>query len=511
MKTQVDLAFDQVAELTEAYTRFNKNSLAREAGRERTTAGKALWCYAPSFPIKRDDRPGSLSPYATSTDSVAALDSAVERARQSARDALPQRIQSWLRHNAASDRKLQPSHCFDGPKTFGHEFSCTNCKGRGEVECGTCHTERLIMCDKCHGKCQVDCPQCNAAGDIKCGMCGSKGKMPSGEKCRTCNGRKRLVCSGCNGNKRVGCRKCGATGKLNCPTCGTRGWLPCGPCQATGRRHTLRVLSCEVADAFSVELKDEKAEVVGLLRSLDLGNLRSLAAVSQNAPVVDGSVVQREYEFECAVTEIKLKAADRQLELIGYGPRAQIFDFKSVVAVLLEADLKSLKQAVAGTPFRLWGNYPVLLDATKQSLASKANTEPDPSNLFKLKVVTPAFVQEVQDSLRKALERLLFARAGIALLVTALLPAAAFIASDFGGLRAEIGEWIFAGPVVAGVVAWVLLEREARRCLLEPFNAKAAGRAKVMLKAHHSLWKLRVPAFAVAAILLALVAFLPLS
>jgi hypothetical protein len=510
MKTLVELAFDQVVALTEANTRYGKNALSQGDGHERVTAGTAFWRYNPSFTVAREERPGVLPSYNTSADSVPALEAAVGRARQAALDELPKRIQTWLRLNAATDRKLQPSDCFDGPKTFGHEFNCPPCQGRGRVECGTCHTRRLIECGGCGGKGQVNCSKCHARGDIKCGGCGGKGKMPSGAKCPTCNGRKRLVCPVCNGNKLVGCKKCGTTGKVNCPTCGATGWLTCENCRGTGRRHTLRVLACEVGDEFSVVLKDEKPEVTGHLRSLDLVSLRTLAAVGQTAPVVDGNVVRREYEFECRITEIKLKAADRALELIGYGPRAQIFDFKSVVTVLLEADLKTLKQAVANTPFRPWGSYPALLEATKLSLASKANVERNPANLIKLKLVTPAFVREVQDALGEASERLLFARTGLALLVTVLLPAASLAASIFGGLRAEIGELVFAGPVVVGAAAWALLEHDARRRLMEPFNATAATRMEVILKARYALWKLRGLAFAASVILLGLAAFLSL-
>lgn len=512
MNTHTDFVFEQVAALVEEYTRFKRDALSRESHRERVITGKAICTYTPSFSIKKDERPGRMPSYIIHANGMTELDAAAEQARQSAREALPQRIQRWLDGNATNDQKLEPFNCFDGPKTFGHEFDCPRCKAQGWITCHTCSGQRLIKCDGgCGGSGQVTCSKCSGNGEVGCRMCREKGKIPSGEKCRTCNGRRMLICPGCNREKKVRCRKCGGTGKLNCPPCDATGRLPCSHCNTTGRRHTLRVLSCGVLETFGVELKGEKSEVVNLLRGFDLHKLRELARVRQMSPVVDRNVVRREYAVECDITEIKLKGPNTAFELIGYGSRAEIFDFKSNIAVLLEPDLKTLKQAVAGTPYRLWGAQPALLGATRQSLASKANVEQDAARLLKLRAITPDYVQHTRASLSKALEKLLLARMGVAILVTALLPTVIFVASHLAGASAEIGEWVFAGPVVAAVLSWVLLERTARRRMLTLFDAKAAGRAGVVLKTRHLLWKPRGLALALTASLLAAAAFLSLS
>jgi hypothetical protein len=507
MEKQVELALVQVIKLIEPLTRFDRTSLKLgSSSGVRVTTGKAVWEFPASISVGAATHSDGLPPSATRAADKKAVDAAADEALKQALAVLPERIDGWLRLNGQTDRELGPADCFDGPKRFGYDFDCQNCMAKGWVVCSNCD-RGYNRCGSCDGG-RVTCPQCDGRGEIDCKGCGARGKK-DGNTCPTCNGRKRFVCSLCNGEKKVMCTKCGGTARIVCSTCNGTARVPCPTCEGKGRRHYLSVVSCAVPGTFRVALSDKQDEVNTRLRPLKLDSLRGFARVKQLTPTRQLNTVKRDYTVECDITELRLKVADSTLEIIGFGPAAQVFNFKFVVTVLLEADLEMLKKAIANTPLRLWGTPAQLLEATRLSLASEANMMICDGKSIPGNAVTGDYVRQVIVSLKAAMEKLFAVQAGLPLLVAALVPLLFFVVSYFTGLREKIGPWVFVAPVVVSTAAWILLEQRGHQLLLDAFDRTAARRAESLLQRHQLLWKARGAAIGLTIILL-IAAFLVL-
>jgi hypothetical protein len=269
-------------------------------------------------------------------------------------------------------------------------------------------------------------------------------------------------------------------------------------------------VACTVHDHFRVDLKDAKSEVVGQLVKRDLVGLRRLASVTQTPPTAQVNVVEREYQFECVVTEIGLHVAEKKLELIGFGGKAQIFDFKGIVPALLAADLTMLKQAVAKTPLRLWGTPTELLKATSQFLDSPVNIRIDDPELLTDGVVDHAYVQWVKALLPAALGKITSANLGLAFLLTPLTTAAVFLLCHFAGAREVSGNWMFIAPALAAVMVWVLLERRTHQHLRTILNDRSGKKVDAPLRKYYILWKARGLALLSTITILLILEVLPL-
>jgi hypothetical protein len=269
-------------------------------------------------------------------------------------------------------------------------------------------------------------------------------------------------------------------------------------------------VACTVRDHFRVDLKDARSEVTGQLVKRDLDGLRTLASVTQKPPTVRDNIVEREYQVECIITEVGLQVAGKKLELVGFGGKAKIFDFKKIVPVILNADLARLDQAVAKTPLRLWGDRTELLTATSQFLDSEVNIRIDDTTLLRDGIVDHAYVERVKTLLPMALGRIISAKLGLAFLVTVLSPIVIFLICHFTGVREMIENWVFVAPAVVAVTSWVLLERRTRNYLKTMLNDRTGKKVTPLLHKYYILWKARGLALALTAILLVIAAVLPL-
>lgn len=511
MNNQVELAFGRVVKRIEPLTRFDRNSLRQESECVRVATGKAFWRFYPSISDSRKEHTDRLPYHAERIDSPEKLDDIAQRTLHAARQALPGRIEAWLQATYATDRKLEPSNCFDGPEVFGHEYKCKDCLGDGWVKCGGCKNG-YNDCALCCNNGYVDCTKCRgfflgsllgSSGKEKCRGCGGSGKK-DGHTCPTCNGKGKVTCSSCRGAKTITCNKCKGAGRIPHSVCGATGRLTCQPCRGTGYFHILRTVACAVREQFSVDLKDAKPEVVEQLVGRDLAALRTLASVTQKRPTVRDNVVEREYQIECIITEIGVQVAGKKLELLGFGGRAEIFDFKKIVPVILNADLAMLDQAVAKTPLRLWGNPAELVKATSQFLDSEVNVRIDDPTLLKDGTVDRAYVGRVKTLVPAALRRVVAAHLGLAFFVTVLAPSILFLICHFAGARDMIGDWVFAPPAVAAVTSWALLERRTRARLRTIFNDAAGKKVPPLLRKYSIVWAARGVALALTAALLAI-------
>lgn len=513
VNNQVELAFGRVVKRIEPLTRFDRSSLRQESECVRVATGKAFWRFYPSISDSREEHTDRLPYHAERVDSAEKLDEIAQRTLRAAQQALPRRIEAWLQANYATDRKLEPSNCFDGPEVFGHEYKCRDCLGDGWVKCGGCQSG-YNDCPPCGNKGYVDCSHCSglifgSSGKERCKGCGGSGKR-DGHACPTCNGRGKVVCHVCRGAKTVTCGKCKGAGRLAHSPCNATGRLTCRPCRGTGHFHVLRTVACAVREHFSVDLRDAKSEVVEQLVRRDLAALRTLASVTQKPPTVRDDVVEREYQVECIITEIGLQVAGRKLELLGFGGKAEIFDFKKIVPIILNADLFTLEQAVAKTPLRLWGDPAELVKATSQFLDSEVNVRIDDPALLKDGTVDRAYVGRVKTVVPAALRRVAAAHLGLAFLVTALAPTILFLTCHFAGVPEMIGGWVFAPPAVAAVTSWELLERRTRSRLRTILNDAAGKKVPPLLRKYYILWSARGGALAATATLLAVAAALTL-
>lgn len=261
------------------------------------------------------------------------LDEVAQQTVRAAHDAFPNRINGWLSTNAGTDAELHPADCFNGPKYFGHEQTCSNCIGSGWVPCpnSACRGGK-VTCPRCDGHGQYECTKCKSliigsifgpSGTVTCRGCGGTGKT-SGNTCITCNGRGKVRCPKCGGAKKLTCEKCAGQGTLVCETCAGAGRIRCKVCDATGYLHSIRTVTCTVDPNWRVQLKDARGEVVSELSKRNLKDLRCLATVTQSTPETGANHVQRQYDFECIITEIVLKVADETVTLVGYGNKAHI-------------------------------------------------------------------------------------------------------------------------------------------------------------------------------------------
>lgn len=517
MDEQFTLASTQVIKLIEPLTRFDRASLKLEPNRVRTVTGKACWRFTPYISNEREEHTDRLPYFTTRVDSSEKLEEVAQQTCRAANDALPQRIQAWLRTNERTDRELEPSDCFDGPQIFGYEYKCHLCDGNGWVKCPDC-SNGYNDCGNCK-KGKIDCSRCysiiwGSTGEEDCKQCGAKGNK-DGRICPNCNGRKKVKCQKCGGAKTVTCPKCDGTSKIPCPTCKTTTRVDCLHCNKTGYFHVLRTIACTVTPYWGVDLKDEKPEVVRQLVNRDLNGLRTLANVTQIPPTVQGHIVEREYNIECIITELMVLVAEQKIELVGYGVKAEIFDYKGIASIILDADLKTLEQMVDQTPLRMWGHPSKLFTATKEFLQSEVNIEIDNPRWIQQNFVTRDYVKQVKTYLPVALQKLFTANIGLAFLIAVLSPTVLFFIGHFTGIREMIGNWVFVPSVVAAVIFWILLERRTRNQLKTKFNdnsdEKLGEKADGLFAKYHILWKARGLALALTLILLVIAAMLPLS
>jgi len=493
-KDKSDLVFDQIVGRIEPLTRFNRNSLKRNTPNVRVTTGKASWRFNAHMSNNKEEHTGRLRYGPTKCDSPEKLDSTAVQAYKKAYEELPERIRSWVASNERADNKLEPSNCFNGPKVFGHEYVCPNCLGVGSTKCPKCDTGYNI-CPECRGARTFQCSRCKRLifsgnkGEEKCPKCGGKG-VKNGQRCSYCKNGK-IACTKCKGRLTVDCGKCHAAGQIRCPDkCEPLGRVPCRHCDQTGYHHILRIIECTVSHHWHVDLKDEVGEVRGQLNT-DLFSLREIADVTQLPPVAKDDSVVREYDIESVITEMSVDVSEKKIELIGYGSKSKIFDFKNIVSILLQDDLSALERGVGEFPLRPWGERNKLFAVTRQFLESEVNIDIDNARYLTEHIVDRNYVDRAKNSIRASLQNLLAANCGLALFLGILAPTLVVLIGRFTGLGETVGGWIFLIAVTVGIVLWVLMERRAvNRVSLELHKDKPEKIADLLGK-YYILWKFR--------------------
>lgn len=498
MSNQIEQALSQIYGKVEPLTRYGRTTLKTdENSKVREVAGKAFTSYSASISNVRKEDKGQLPYYASAVENSERLEEIASRTYKSAYDEIPRRLQSWLRANGSSDRALQESDCFNGPQTFGYEYKCSTCHAEGWIQCSGCSGRGFNKCRPCNETGKIECTNCKGiifSGKVKCKPCKASGKI-NGQRCSACGGKGKIVCPLCQGSLKVKHSACDGRGVLNCSKCKTTGKVTCPTCDGARYFHVLRTVSCTVFNRWRVKFQDAKAEVVQQLINRNLNELRQLAEVTQSTPAANNNSIEREYDFKCLITEVAINAAGEKKEIVGYGPKAYIYDFKNIVSALLKEDLNTLKNAVLKTPLKFWGNPAELVNSTKQFMASKVNVDVDNPSFTGQNIIDAKYANQVKEYLPKALRRIFASKSGTAFLAALAVLVLFSLAIYFTNLLEMAGLGIFIVPVLAAIITWRILENKIRNNLAVLLNSKVKGASDLLLKKYYVLWTFRAVVF----------------
>lgn len=316
-----------------------------------------------------------------------ALATEVKRAVDVAWVEMADRVELWVAEYGQSNQELTASDCFDGPVTFGYQYQCGNCGGRGENQCTRCFGHGSYTCSGCQGDGQNRCFTCGGSGSRQCSTCGGRGSnmvqqsrqvynsatnsyqteyYNEYQSCTGCGGSGRYTCGGCGGSGRTTCSICFGSGKERCGPCGGSGTITCSTCSGTGTRNETQTVSCSVAHRWQVIISDPNTEVNSRLGRLNLGELAHLGQVSVDQPEWGREFLERRYRFTVDIAELTVGVAEQQVELTGFGKEAKVYDFKNIAGLLLQADLTRLQGEVAKEPKFAMQRSPALKEAVKQ-------------------------------------------------------------------------------------------------------------------------------------------------
>ncbi|MCB1019785.1 MAG: hypothetical protein H6509_14130 [Bryobacterales bacterium] len=528
MKSPADLLYEQVIQLIEPLTRFDRTSLKRESDHETQAGGEASRWYSPSFNVAPHSGGGQLPSGIQSFPSAGSAEQAASSARAAATKALPDRLRKWAERHAGDDSALTAGDCYDGSVTYGAQARCHSCGGQGKTTCGNCSGQGRTICSMCSGRGQTSCSGCGGSGQQRCGSCGGAGRMQRYvtktvwdgyanryhshsetvmENCNMCGSSGRRQCGQCYGRGKQNCHSCANSGKVTCNRCGGSGSVSCSTCGASGWTHKTYKLGCSVQSRFEVDARHARPEVVARLKAFSLEHLSSLGPVEQQEPDVRANALRRRYRFTCRITELTLDTQGSAIQLVGFGERAYVFDFKNIVGVLLEQDLQTLETTVQQAPTFGVGPDEELVDAIRQCLESEANQQlgeggPAAEKLKTTGTLSEDYAGRLTAGLRSGFRKLYLGESGLGAALAATLPAAALAAIALAGWRGKTS-----GPFWIALLASFLLytgaEIFARSRVNRLFRAHMESkRMRSLLRGLGVMKKVRLTTAAVSLLLL---------
>ena len=528
MKTVADLLHEQVVKLIEPLTRFDRTSLNRGAEQTRVVKGEASWWYFAELQVVHEDEAGELPVGTYLYEQPHLAKQAAEKALESAKAAVSERIMAWTKQHVRSDAGPPSGVCYDGPKEYGSEAKCSACGGKRQVSCDGCGASGRVRCSTCSGRGRASCRGCGGRGTTGCGQCGASGRrsvyrteayydnftkqwstrgVHDWENCNSCGGRGNFTCSDCGGGGSVSCWTCNASGNVTCRTCGGSGEVDCKRCEATGWRHQLWRVFCHVRDMFEVNVEDPNPEVKQRLETLIHGALEEVAVVNQIQPYVNSHSLRRRYEVACHVCELDIEASAQTVHLVSYGGSAKVYNFKNVVEALLEGDLAELEQAVKDSSAISFAPQPALVEAARQCLFSEANAMLGQGGEALRRVqslggLSESYAARLTKALQTALRRLYFGEMALGATIAAVLPAIVYMAAAAIGWSTTYGAAVLAGAPTLGAAAFAVMEHIARRRLGAAFG-EIFGKEKIdaMLVGQNVIKRWRVGTAAVATVL----------
>lgn len=502
----------QLVERIESATRFDRSSIAVGGASTEHVDVSARDVHVVTIASRTTEGAGRGEGDGLRVASEAELDATIASARAAATRALPARVQAWL--DAGRDDALSAAQCLDGPHRATHAFACTPCEGRGRTRCENCRASGFVTCEKCRGfrKQRCDGP-CNGTGSVQCSGCGGRGTYWEPRErtvwdattqtsriehdqvtlpCGDCGATGSLTCKTCHGSGQIDCKPCNASGRTKCDPCKGNGTVGCAPCKTTGWKHRSAFLECSVRATFEAGGVSNRPDVVAWIRSIaSLTALRELAPVTRGAATLSGATVTRPFHARLAVTTLRVDVAGKPLELVGYGARASVTDFKNVVGALLQRDLVTLSSRLDdGSDWSLGASAELdrAIDAFLGSevharIAARAG---DGAAALEATCrgelrgsVSAQYALAAAATLRRALGRSHRSAMVSALGWSALVPVATLVLSL--PLPRSWCDHRAAACALTGAVGVVLVERRSRSRFRERFGAASGARALELL------------------------------
>jgi hypothetical protein len=490
-------------DLVEPNTRFDRSSLAILGQGTRLVDVRGTQHYEVSFGTTTGHGKGRLGAGYADVGNQAGLQRHVEASLTRNRGRLPGRLNAWLdSQRALPGEPLVAGACFDGPASAGYDYHCEPCRGAGKVTCTSCNGSGNTTCFACSGSGEVTCSRCHGTAAISCSVCGGRGQQSEQvavrrqntadnrewteyetvwKTCWSCSGRGNSPCS-C-GNGRQTCHHC-TNGRVSCSGCGGSGSTTCASCDGTGFQHTTATITCGVQQSLALHAGIDEPEPKRVLESIrTLEELCALSAAEVVVANVGASEVARTIRAPTWLTNIRVRASDQEIELLGYGDDALVLDFKNVVGTLLVQDLHALEGALAAAPRVPWRESAALDAAIAEFLRSEVN----------------AAIGNVTGAKKDRLEKFASTQLKGAVSSDYVVRAAKAIRASV--LRTYAAGIVVPGVILAGVIAlmlevltlrsiWVFTYDEARYAALIGF---AAGFLFIELRARYRLKK-RFPA-----------------
>lgn len=490
-------------DLVEPNTRFDRSSLAILGQGTRSVDVRGTQRYEVSFGSSSASGKGRLGAGYVDVGNQSGLLRHVEASLTRNRGRLPARLNAWLdSQRALPGEPLVAGACFDGPASAGYDYHCEPCRGAGKLSCTRCNGSGNTTCSGCNGSGEVNCSRCNGTAALSCSTCGGRGQVSEQvavhrvntadnrewteyetvwKTCWSCGGRGNSPCS-C-GNGRQTCHQC-SNGRVTCSSCGGSGSTTCTSCDGTGFQHATASITCRVQQSLALRAGIDEPEPKRVLESIrTLEELCALTTAEVVVANVGAGEVARTIRAPTWLTNIRVRASEQEIELLGYGDDAIVYDFKNVVGTLLIHDLHALEGALAAAP-RLALRESAGLDAAiAEFLRSEVN----------------AAIGNVTGAKKERLEQLASGQLKGAVSSDYVVRAAKAIRASV--LRTYAAGITVPGLILAGVIAlvlevltlrsiWVFTVDEARYAALICF---AAGVLFIELRARYRLKK-RFPA-----------------
>ncbi len=525
MGSTARLILTQAIDLIEPLTRFDRSSLQLRDESSEAIPCTGVWTAEVTYSSSVSNGNGKLPSDVRNADSQSGMERGIASLLDEERAKAANRMEAFAVAQAAlvpsAQRPLAASDCFSGPIRVGYDWSCSKCTGKGKVTCTICIGSKQIKCPHCGGQGWTKCAQCQGSGSVTCTRCNGQSGWNKQvehtvfnsasnqytkryenvwEHCMSCQHGK-VQCHSCSSGKN-NCYVCSCSGRVQCTNCLGSGEENCAQCDGKGYLHRITTTTCDVANAFGVEVNGDDAEVRATTGVWDYATFASLADIASGPPATTRSKLVRTYVGRIALTRARLHCEGKDFVLYGYGAPGKIFDFKGMVTHLLTGDLDNLQTALA-QPAGLLAtrNQESLRRTLGAMLRSEVNQQLCDAGRREALIGNGTVTREHADttvtSLRKAMGRLYRATATMALSALSLATLLTlYLLYGFlymlPGNRLQ-GFLIFAGVVAACAVA---AEWAARKRTLSGFAADADERkaAARLLQATGTLRRWRITA-----------------
>ena len=525
-QTLVDALIDRLVDLVEPNTRFDLSSLPLIESEACCVSVVGTQKYAVSFGAERQSGRGRLPATVRKVRSSQELEAFIDAQTKANERDLEPRLSSWLTgQNELPGSPLAPAMCYGGSESAGHEYDCSPCSGAGKTSCVQCRGVGKTSCWSCHGTGMVSCSSCGGKGNISCSNCGGRGQVGEHRErrrtntadntswtesyleyvsCFSCSGRGTQKCSCSDGE--IPCSTC-TRGKITCMACGGNGKVNCKNCDATGVLNGSATLSCSVSQLLSLEADVAAEEPKRVIESLPtLESLCALTRVESTGSSVGSSSVSRKLAARMWLTAVRVRAAEEEVQLFGYGDNAVVKDFKNIVGALLKSDLEEVEQALARSPRLPLRPVAALDKALAQFLLSEINEKigrvggggKDALDKFAREALSDAvssdYVRRAAKAVRSSVTRTFTSEMVLPIVGVGFVASVTYVLLPMMNLLTQ-NEAFWTAWLLA-IVGGGLAEYSGLVRLKQRFPHQLSSKAVSLLRATHTLWICRAAVLA---------------